>query len=158
MKRILVTGGAGYIGSKLVTKLLDLNFKVTVLDSLKYTSSSINHLFNNKNFYFYKGDVRDKKLLKKLVNKNEYIIPLAGLVGAPLCEKNKKEATAVNLNSIKYLTKIIKKKNKLIYLTNNSGYGVGSKYGVGLPFLPANGCHINAFGGLGSDIKLLRGG
>ena len=127
MKRILVTGGAGYIGSKLVTKLLDLNFKVTVLDSLKYTSSSINHLFNNKNFYFYKGDVRDKKLLKKLVNKNEYIIPLAGLVGAPLCEKNKKEATAVNLNSIKYLTKIIKKKNKLIYLTTNSGYGVGSK-------------------------------
>ena len=127
MKKILITGGAGYIGSKLVTKLLNLNYKVTVIDSLKFSSRSLNHLFNKSNFNFIKGDVRNKKLMKKLVKENEYIIPLAALVGAPLCEKNKKEAISVNLNSIKLLIKIINKKNKIIYLTTNSGYGIGKK-------------------------------
>ena len=128
MKTVLVTGGAGYIGSKLVTKLLKDNYKVTVVDILKFSSKSLNHLFNNKNFIFVKGDVRNKNLMKKLINKNDFIIPLAALVGAPLCEKNKKEAVSVNLNSIKYLMNLIsKKKKKVIYLTTNSGYGVGEK-------------------------------
>ena len=127
MKKILITGGAGYIGSKLATKLLDLNFIVTVVDVLKFSSKSLNHLFNNENFSLIKGDVRNKKLMKNLIKKNEFIIPLAALVGAPLCEKNKKEAISVNFESIKYLMKIINKKNKIIYLTTNSGYGVGEK-------------------------------
>ena len=127
MKKILVTGGAGYIGSKLVTQLLKLNFKVTVLDVLKFSSVSLNHLFNNKNFIFVKGDVRNKKLMKYLISKNEFIIPLAALVGAPICKKNKKEAISVNLESINYLMKIISNKKKIIYLTTNSGYGVGEK-------------------------------
>ena len=67
MKKILITGGAGYIGSKLVTKLLNLNFKVTVMDTLKFSSKSINHLFNNKNFYFINADVRDKRKINKLI-------------------------------------------------------------------------------------------
>ena len=127
MKNILITGGAGYIGSKLATELLNYDYKVTVIDILKFSSSSLNHLFNNKNFNFINGDVRNKKLMKNLILKNEFIIPLAALVGAPLCEKNKKEAISVNLESIKYLMKIITKKNKVIYLTTNSGYGVGEK-------------------------------
>ena len=127
MKKILITGGAGYIGSKLATKLVGLKFDVTVLDVLKFSSSSLNHLFRNKNFNFIKGDVRNEKLIKNLIKKNEYIVPLAALVGAPLCEKNKKEAKSVNLNSIKTLMKNIKKKNKIIYLTTNSGYGIGEK-------------------------------
>ena len=128
MKNILITGGAGYIGSKLATELLNYNYKVTVIDVLKFSSRSLNHLFNNKNFSFINGDVRNKKLMKNLILNNEFIIPLAALVGAPLCEKNKKEAISVNLESIKYLMKIITKKNKVIYLTTNSGYGVGEKY------------------------------
>jgi len=127
MKKILVTGGAGYIGSMLVTQLLYNNFDVTVVDTLKFSSKSLNHLFNNKNFNFIKGDVRNKKLMKKLIRKNEFIIPLAALVGAPLCEKYKKEAISVNLESVRYLMKIIKKGNKIIYLTTNSGYGIGKK-------------------------------
>tara|TARA_Y100000590_G_C15641702_1_gene985223 strand:+ start:372 stop:1307 length:936 start_codon:yes stop_codon:yes gene_type:complete len=127
MKKILITGGAGYIGSKLATKLLELDYKVTVLDSLKFSSKSLNHLFNNKNFNFIEGDVRNKRLIKKLIKINEFIIPLAALVGAPLCEKNRKEAKEVNLESIKYLIKNLTKKNKVIYLTTNSGYGIGKK-------------------------------
>ena len=110
MKKILITGGAGYIGSKLSTKLINLNFKVTVIDSLKFTSSSLNHLFGHKNFSFIKGDVTNKKLIKKLIKQNEFIIPLAALVGAPLCEKNKKEALSVNLESINFLVKNLNKK------------------------------------------------
>jgi len=127
MKKILITGGAGYIGSKLATKLVNLKFKVTVLDVLKFSSSSLNHLFCYENFKFVKGDVRNDKLIKSLIKENEFIIPLAALVGAPLCEKNKKEAKSVNLNSIKKLMTNVNKKNKIIYLTTNSGYGVGAK-------------------------------
>ena len=128
MKKILVTGGAGYIGSKLVTKLLNIGCEVTVVDVLKFSSKSLNHLFSDRNFNFIKGDVRNKKLMKKLVEKNEFIIPLAALVGAPLCKKYKKEAISVNLDSIKFLMKLVsKRKKKVIYLTTNSGYGVGEK-------------------------------
>lgn len=127
MRKILVTGGAGYIGSKLVTKLLYLNFKVTVIDALKFSSKSLNHLFNNKNLNFVKGDVRNKKLMKNLIKKNEFIIPLAALVGAPLCKKNKREAISVNYESIKFLMKNINRRNKIVYLTTNSGYGIGEK-------------------------------
>ena len=127
MKKILITGGAGYIGSKLATKLINNNFKVTVVDSLKFSSKSLNHLFNNKNFTFIKGDVRNNKLMKKLIRTNEFIIPLAALVGAPLCDKHRKEAVSINFKSIVNLMKNLKTKNKLIYLTTNSGYGVGKK-------------------------------
>jgi len=127
MKKVLITGGAGYIGSKLATSLINKNYQVTIIDCLKFSSKSLNHLFSKKNFKFIKDDVRNKKIMKSLIKKNDFIIPLAALVGAPLCEKNKKEAIAVNLNSIKFLMKNVSKKNKIIYLTTNSGYGVGEK-------------------------------
>ena len=127
MNKILITGGAGYIGSKLATELLSLNYDVTIIDKLKFTKKSLKHLSVYKNFRFIKGDVRNNKLMKTLINKNEYIIPLAALVGAPLCEKYKKEAIEVNLNSIKLLSKNLTKKNRVIYLTTNSGYGIGKK-------------------------------
>jgi nucleoside-diphosphate-sugar epimerase len=65
--------------------------------------------------------------MKKLIKRNEFIIPLAALVGAPLCEKNKKEAKLINLDSIKFIVNNAKNKNKIIYLTTNSGYGIGEK-------------------------------
>ena len=126
-KKILITGGAGYIGSMLTSKLVNLGYDVTVIDLLKYSSDSLNHLHLFKNFKLIVGDVRNKTLIRKEIKKNEFIIPLAALVGAPLCEKNKKEAISVNFNAIKLLMKHISKKNKVIYLTSNSGYGVGKK-------------------------------
>ena len=127
MSNVLITGGAGYIGTMLSTKLLSLGHKVTVVDLLKYDKGSLNHLYFNKNFKLICDDVRKKNLMKKLIKKNDYIIPLAALVGAPLCEKFKKEAITTNLDTIKTLCKQVTKKNKVIYLTTNSGYGIGEK-------------------------------
>ena len=124
-KKILITGGAGYIGSMLATKLVYLGYDITVIDLLKYSSTSLNHLHLYKNFKLIVGDVRNKSLIKKEVERSEFVIPLAALVGAPLCEENKKEAVSVNLDSIKLLMNYISKKNKIIYLTSNSGYGIG---------------------------------
>ena len=127
MKKILITGGAGYIGSMLCTKLINFGYQVTVIDLLKYNKSSLNHLYFYKNFKLIVGDIRNKKLMKKLIKKNDFIIPLAGLVGAPLCDKYKKDAISTNLESIKTLRKIVTSKNKIIFLTSNSGYGIGEK-------------------------------
>ncbi len=127
MKTILITGGAGYIGSMLSTELLSLGYKVTVVDLLKYDDNSLGHLYFDKNFTFIYGDARNKKFMKKLIKKNEIIIPLAGLVGAPLCEKFKKDAISTNFQAIKMITKLISKKHKIIYMTTNSGYGIGEK-------------------------------
>ena len=127
MSKILITGGGGYVGSMLSTALIHMGHQVTVIDLMKYEKGSLNHLYYNKNFKLIKKDVRDKSLLKSLVKKNEYIIPLAALVGAPLCDKFKKDAISVNHKSIKTLVSICSKKNKIIFLTTNSGYGVGEK-------------------------------
>ena len=127
MSKILITGGAGYIGSMLCTKLIDEGHSVTSVDLLKYDKGSLNHLYHNKNFELICDDIRKASLMKKLIRKHDIIIPLAALVGAPLCEKFKKDAISTNLGSIKTLCKYATKKNRVIYLTTNSGYGIGEK-------------------------------
>ena len=127
MKKILITGGAGYIGSMLSTKLVELGYQVTVLDNFSFTKNSLSHLYVFKNFKLIEGDVLNKKLFKKLINQNNIIIPLAALVGAPLCEKNKKMTKELNLNSINFLIKNLNKNHKVLYPTTNSGYGIGAK-------------------------------
>ena len=127
MKKILITGGAGYIGSMLSTELVSLGYQVTVIDNLKYEKSSLDHLYYYKNFSFINSDVRNEKILRENIKKHEFIIPLAALVGAPLCEKFKKDAITTNLEAIKLILKNLNKKKKIIYLTTNSGYGIGEK-------------------------------
>ena len=127
MSKVLITGGAGYIGSMLATELIKDGHEVTIIDLLKYDKGSLNHLYFNKKFKLIKEDIRNKEIMKNLIKKNEFIIPLAALVGAPLCEKYKKEAIDTNYKSIKSLIKMISTKNKIIYLTTNSGYGIGEK-------------------------------
>jgi len=126
-KSILITGVGGFIGSKLATKLLTLGYDVTGIDLLKYDSSSLNHLFLFSNFKFVKADITKEKIIKKFIRNKNFVIPLAALVGAPLCEKFKKEAIAVNVESIKLIIKYIKKNQNIIYPTTNSGYGIGEK-------------------------------
>ena len=124
---ILIKGGAGYLGSKITTDLVRQGHIVTVIDKLDFNKDSLNHLFCFKNFNFIKEDVRDKKLLKKILKKKEFIFPLAGIVGAPLCDLKKKDALEVNLHNIEFIIDNLKKNQKIIYPTTNSGYGIGEK-------------------------------
>ena len=127
MKNILVTGAAGYIGTMLCTELVSKGYSVTAVDKLKYDKNSLCHLFFNKNFKFIKEDVTKLNVMKKIIKDMDFIIPLAGLVGAPLCEKKKKEAVEINVKAIELIVKLAKKNQKIIYPTSNSGYGIGQK-------------------------------
>ena len=126
MIKILVTGGAGYIGSYIVKNLIDLKFNVTVIDNLMFNQNS-NFLKKKNNLNFIKGDVRYEKLIKEEVNKNDIIIPLAGIVGAPLSEKMPKETKQINEDAIKYLSSVCSKDHLIDMPVSNSGYGIGKK-------------------------------
>jgi nucleoside-diphosphate-sugar epimerase len=125
--KILITGAGGYIGSMLSDQLVRQGYKVIAIDTMKYSKNSLNHLFFYDNFKFINADVTSESVIKKHVKNVDFIIPLAALVGAPICEKNKKQATAVNFIQIKIILKYINKNQKIIYLNSNSGYGVGEK-------------------------------
>ena len=125
--KILITGGAGYLGSILTTQLVDSGHQVTVIDSLEFNKTSLSHLFVKKNFKFIKGDVRNKNLMIKELKKNNIIIPLAALVGAPLCKKYPKKTLDINYNCIKFILSNLKSSQKIIYPNTNSGYGIGKK-------------------------------
>ncbi|MCM8786311.1 MAG: NAD(P)-dependent oxidoreductase [Candidatus Omnitrophica bacterium] len=124
---ILVTGGAGYIGSILVPILLQKSYKVIVLDNFIYNQTSLLDCCYYKNFEIIRGDVRDEKLLKNLLKKVDVIFPLACITGAPACDKNPYEAKSVNLDSIKLLLKNRSKNQIIIFPTTNSGYGIGQE-------------------------------
>jgi nucleoside-diphosphate-sugar epimerase len=126
--QILVTGAAGYLGSMLCTELVSRGYIVTAVDKLKYDKNSLCHLFFfKKNFKFIKADVTKINIIKKIIKNKDFIIPLAGLVGAPLCKRKKSEAVKINVNAIKLIMKFIKQSQKIIYPTSNSGYGIGQK-------------------------------
>lgn len=127
MTKVLITGGAGYIGSMLCDYLLKNDFEVNVVDNFNFSQDSLNMYYTNKKFNVFKQDVRDIQKLKPLIVKSDIIIPLAALVGAPLCDLKKKEAEDVNLNSIKSMVSEISKNQYVIYPTTNSGYGVGAE-------------------------------
>jgi nucleoside-diphosphate-sugar epimerase len=127
--KVLITGGAGYIGSVLVHRMLESGYEVTVLDNLMYRQSSLTHLISHKNFNFRYGDVRNLELLKELVNKNDIIIPLAAIVGAPACSKDPILASSINKNSVFELLKLVHESQLILMPTTNSAYGKGPKDG-----------------------------
>ena len=127
MSKILVTGGAGYIGSVLVPMLLDKNHEVVVIDNFYYNQQSLLDQCIRENFSVVKGDVRDRELMKELMDDKEYIIPLAAMVGFPLCKKDEIAAKTINLEAIKMITELRRSDQRIIYPCTNSGYGVGQE-------------------------------
>ncbi|MAK50953.1 NAD(P)-dependent oxidoreductase [Marinobacter sp.] len=123
--KVFITGGSGYIGSVLVPILLENGMKVTVYDNLMYgQSSSLFGNVYNKNFKFIKGDVRDFDKVIECAKDHDVIIPLACLVGAPLCAESPDDAWAINTEHVKQLASLGK---KIIIPTTNSGYGIGGE-------------------------------
>lgn len=122
--KVLITGGAGYIGSRLVPTLMNNGYEVTVLDSLQYSEPSLLQYCNNKLFNFVRGDASDPETLLPLIDLADIVIPLAAVVGAPACKLNPTFATSINLDAIKLISKNLSSNKKLIYPTTNSGYGI----------------------------------
>jgi len=123
---ILVTGGAGYLGSVLCENLLDSGYKVTVVDNLMYKQHSLFHLCSDPSFDFISGDVRDESLMGKLVKDADVLIPLAAVVGAPACNRDPWLAQTVNLDAIRLINRLRSFSQLVIYPTTNSGYGTKS--------------------------------
>ncbi|SMH72303.1 NAD-dependent epimerase/dehydratase family protein [Candidatus Nitrosotalea okcheonensis] len=125
--RILITGGAGYIGSVLTKELLNQGYSVTVLDRFMYEQNSLLDCCNNENFSVIRGDIRDKETLQSAMKGQDFIIHLAALVGAPLCNADQIAATTTNLDASKLLLSLRTKDQKILYPCTNSGYGIGEK-------------------------------
>lgn len=124
---ILVTGGAGYLGSVLVPELLRTGYSVTVLDNFMYRQNSLAHVCSHPKFSVVKGDIRVKSLMAKLLTKHDAVIPLAALVGAPLCTKDPVGATTTNRDAIFTMLSLLSKEQMLLMPTTNSAYGTGDE-------------------------------
>ncbi len=125
--RILVTGGAGYLGSVLVPTLLAEGHEVTVIDNFMYGQTSLLDYCHNPQLSVIRGDVRDRALVAAQMKRADVIFPLACLTGAPLCDRDPLEAKSVNLDAIRLLLELRSRTQRLIFPTTNSGYGIGQE-------------------------------
>jgi nucleoside-diphosphate-sugar epimerase len=125
--KILVTGGAGYIGSVMVPELLKLGYEVTVVDNFMYRQASLNHCCNYPNFDVMCGDIRHEQFMRPLYGRADIIIPLAAYVGAPLCNKDQVGAQSVNHDAIMSMLGMLREEQRVLMPTTNSAYGTGDK-------------------------------
>ena len=123
--QILVTGGAGYLGSTLVPALLAAGHKVTVLDNFMYQQNSLAHVCHHPGFEVVRGDVRSESTVAPLLKKADIIIPLAAYVGAPLCARDPVGASTTNHDAIVMMLKHVGKHQRILMPTTNSAYGTG---------------------------------
>jgi nucleoside-diphosphate-sugar epimerase len=123
MKKVLITGGAGYLGSVLTEVLLNKGYQVTVLDNLSYKQTSVAPFSYNKNFNFILGDVRNENILKQLVKDHDIIIPLAAIVGMPACKLNPELTVQVNYEQVKQIAHWASKDQIVLLPNTNSQYG-----------------------------------
>ncbi len=122
---VLVTGGAGYLGSILVPALLERGYRVTVLDNFMFKQHSLGHICSHPNFEITRGDARDGRVVGELVKGADIVIPLAAYVGAPLCNEDPVGATTTNRDAQFMLVDKLGKDQSLLVPITNSGYGVG---------------------------------
>ena len=125
--KVLITGGAGYLGSVLVGKLLEQSYEVVVLDKLLFNQTSLLQYTSKSKFKFIHGDVRNEILLEKLCNEADIIIPLAAIVGFPACAQDPELAKEINFQQIVNIVKFTNGKGKkILYPNTNSGYGLST--------------------------------
>jgi nucleoside-diphosphate-sugar epimerase len=124
--RVLVTGGAGYIGAVLCERLLDAGYHITVVDNLMYGQHSLFQFCANPRFDFVFGDVRCEELMRRLIHQADVLIPLAAIVGAPACARDPWLARSVNLEAVLLLNRLRSRNQLVIFPTTNSGYGTKS--------------------------------
>lgn len=127
MTKILVTGGAGYLGSTMVPELLAAGHEVTVLDNFMFGQNSLAHCCHYPNFKVVRGDIRIKDTMKELMKDADVIIPLAALVGAPLCAKDPIGATTTNHDAIEMMLDMLGDEQTILMPTTNSAYGTGDE-------------------------------
>ena len=151
--RILVTGGAGYIGSILVPELLKKEHEVIVIDNFMYNQTSLLDCCHNKKLTIIRGDARDRNLISTCLKKTDVIFPLACIVGAPACEKKPTEAIMTNFDAVKMILDLRSKDQIIIFPTTNSGYGIGRKDIYCTEETPLN--PISLYGRLKVDIEKL---
>jgi nucleoside-diphosphate-sugar epimerase/dTDP-glucose pyrophosphorylase len=125
-EHVLVTGGAGYLGSVLCEHLLAAGHRVTVVDNLSHGQGSLFHLCADPRFAFVRGDVRDRGLMERLVRSVDAIVPLAAIVGAPACDRDTRLAREVNLDAVVMLNRLRSRDQLVVFPTTNSGYGARS--------------------------------
>ena len=125
--KILVTGGAGYIGSVMVSDLLEAGHQVTVIDNFMFKQASLNHCVYHPLFHVVKGDIRIESTMAELIRKADVIIPLAALVGAPLCHQDPIGATSTNHDAIMMMLRLLSKEQIVLMPTTNSAYGSGDE-------------------------------
>lgn len=153
---ILVTGGAGYLGSTMVPDLLHLGHRVTVLDSFMYKQASLNHICHHPNFTVVKGDIRIEGVMAPLIKKADIVIPLAALVGAPMCSQDPVGATTVNHDAIALMLKLLSKQQIVLMPTTNSAYGTGDMNNFCTEESPLNPISLYAKEKVGIEKELLQ--
>lgn len=122
---ILVTGGAGYLGSIMVPALLEAGHRVTVLDNFLFRQAPLAHVCADPNFDIVRGDARNEAALKPLLKDADLVIPLAALVGAPLCDADPLAAASTNRDAVRTLIGLLSKEQRIMMPVTNSGYGIG---------------------------------
>ncbi len=125
-EKVLITGGAGYLGTVLTKHLLNQDYQVTCLDDLRYNQKSLTFFADDRNFDFIYGDVRNKSLLEKIISEFDVIIPLAAIVGMSASDLKPFDAESINLDAVSLINNLRSNNQKLIFPTTNSGYGTKS--------------------------------
>ncbi len=151
--KILVTGGAGYIGSILVPALLGKGYEVIVVDNFMYNQSSLLDCCHDEKLTIIRGDSRDRALISKCLQKVDAIFPLACLTGAPICSKDPIAAQTTNFDAVKMILDLRRKDQRIIFPTTNSGYGIGQKGIYCTEKTPLN--PVSLYGRLKVDIENL---
>src|SRR5690348_15535882 len=126
-RRVLVTGGAGYIGSVLVPLLLGSGYAVRVVDNFAFGQQTLLDCVPDECFSIVRGDCRDETMMRTALRDVDYVLPLAAIVGAPACDADPRAAQTINYDAIELLLSLRRPEQRIVFPCTNSGYGVGEK-------------------------------